>query len=487
MDVAKHLTKISGTLIFLALISYFTYLIQAIIVERVLYADGANWFVLLLSQDYFWAYADDPKHMRLFTNLVNQLPVSLAIEFGVTNLDHLKVLFGAGAFLTPVVFYLYSFYLSRRANDYRVFFLSIASLVTSVIQSEIFVINQSFTSLSIAWVILHYLLVDPKIRFFDWLVVGCLSFILFMSHESIFFWAGVVLLGAMLLLHSRMENLDPSRKNLIKIIGLVSTLQIAYALYWQLSHPIASQTIAYLSNGSLLSIPDLWKGNTRIGLLVIFSLLVLVLISVLQGKTKQGLAKYSQIALFLLLGTVQILIFYTGVSSLYQTQLTDPFREFSYRFLVTFGSTFWMLVAIIVVLRRIKLEKKIAKLGQMILATGIISASLWQISNNNQWFTFTESTGQVLATSSTIEIEPNMVRMQLDSAEVGDVYKYRWEWTWPVLGLSLQETGQIEKIILPETYLEYVNPPNQLPFISFDGSGTYFFSEKFLTSWYSDR
>jgi hypothetical protein len=117
----------------------------------------------------------------------------------------------------------------------------------------------------------------------------------------------------------------------------------------------------------------------------------------------------------------------------------------------------------------------------------MISASLWQISGNNQWNAFAEATVEVLSESTNVAIKPEEVKMNLDYSGAADVYKYRWGWTWPVFGLSLQETGQIDQIILPETYLEYVSPPNQLPFVSFDGSGYYSFTEPFLEGWHSDR
>ena len=95
----------SAILLIAAFLVYAVYLVQAIYVERALFADGAFFFVALLSNENHWPIVDDSKHIRLFVNTINQFPIALALKSGITSLRTLKVLFGAGLFLTPLLSY----------------------------------------------------------------------------------------------------------------------------------------------------------------------------------------------------------------------------------------------------------------------------------------------------------------------------------------------------------------------------------------------
>ena len=107
-DIKFNETPILQRLIFFLMVAacavYTTYLFQAIYVERALYADGANFFVELLSKERLWPIADDSKHIRLFVNVLNQMPMVLALKLGVTSLRCLRILFGAGLFLVCLLY-----------------------------------------------------------------------------------------------------------------------------------------------------------------------------------------------------------------------------------------------------------------------------------------------------------------------------------------------------------------------------------------------
>jgi hypothetical protein len=478
---------ISDTFVIFAFIAYAGYLIQSVLVERVLYADGANFFVGLLSKEYAWPYFEDPKHLRLLVNVLNQLPVSIAIELGETSLRVLKLLFGAGAFFTPLALYGYALFLSKRANDFRVFFFATASLATSVIQSDIFILNQAITALAISWVIMHYLLLDLRVNVLDWAVIVTLSIIFLRSHESIIIWGGVFFIGAITIWILNEQELRYPRKSLVGFIGLVGVSGIIFAVFWLVRHPIIEQTYSYLSLFSLLSPGAIWQSNARIGLLVLVALFCLALLQGLGVSRAHQIYRTLNFFLLTVIGLSLLLIVLTGMLALANPELTNPSREYGYRFLVSFGSAFWMVLSVLVASKKITFPTSIAGLAKIIVSVGIISASLWQMSNNTQWAIFTSSTSAVLSNSSQVQLEPIEVRTHLNGLGAADAYKYRWPWAWPVLGVSLQETGTIDRIIAPESDEEYVQPPNLLPFVVFDGRGLIVFSDDFIEAWNTDK
>jgi hypothetical protein len=451
-----------------ALIIYAAYLVHAIYVDRALYADGANFFIELLTNDSSWPIADDSKHIRLFVNILNQLPVVLALDFGVTNLRALRILFGVGLFITPLIFYLYCLYLSRKANDYRVLFFSIVSLITCAIPSDIFILNQAFTSLSLAWVIVHYLLLNLKIKWNDWIIVFIISFILFRSHEGLILWGLIFFIGSICLVFFRDRFIFCNQHLIIYIIGLIGTIQASFALFWLSSHPISDQTSAYLQLINLLNPSQLWAGNTRISLLMAISVLIIFASQVkLRSSLNELLIVRIVLSFSLLL--VLILMLITGFSALSDFSLTDPWKEFSYRFLITFGATGWMMVSVVFVLVNKSFRNNIRALSTIVLSIGIISTSLWQISNNLQWSTFANTSAYVLRSASVSILDPIEVRKELARRGHENAYKYQWSWAWPVFGMSLQDSGEVERLFKPDGYEKYFNPPKYIPFIPMSG------------------
>ena len=471
-DIKHNLKPVILRFVFLvpvvAFFIYSTYLAHAIYVERALYADGANFFVELLSKDRTWPIADDSKHIRLFVNFLNQFPVVFALQSGVTSLRVLKIFFGAGLFLIPLCLYLYSLYLSHRANDYRVFFFSTISLVSCAIPSDIFVLNQAFTSLALVWVLIHSLLLNLKIKWMDWVVFLSISLILFRSHESLILWGGILFLGALCVIVFRFRCVVSNRNLLVYTIGVLGLLQSGFVAFWQLTHPVSEQTSAFLQLMSLLKLSELWVGNTRISLLMSISVLLIFLVQYEFERFSRN--RYALRHIYLGgLAFITVLMLFSGFSALYDFSLTNPPREYSYRFLITFGSSAWMLLAIGFVIFNKTLNNISRPLSIIVISVGIVSASLWQLSNSIQWSIFSNATVEVHKNSSSLIIDPVEVHEKLISLGHEDVYKYRWGWAWPVFGMSLQDSGEVEKLFRPEGYENYFKPPKHLPFIMMSG------------------
>ncbi|MCB0361311.1 MAG: hypothetical protein KDD35_01230 [Bdellovibrionales bacterium] len=454
-----------------AALVYLGYLIHAINVDRVLFADGANFFVkLLTTRDYSWLVADDPKHIRLFVNSINQFPVALALDLGIVDLRILKLLFGAGLFLTPLIFQFYCLHLSYRANDYRVFAFLIANLVTCAMPSQIFILNQSFTSLAIGWISIHYLFLDLKIKWWDWVVVTIVSILLFRSHESMTIWGGIIFVGsAAVIFFKNSENQDSDHHSIKKLfyclIGVFGALQCAFALNWQFQHPLKQETREFLELLVLLNPSELWIGNTRISVAITMAISLLFLSQEIRDRALVGKRTIDFLTFTGIICLLGIVLF-TGSAALFDFNLTNPGREFYYRILIPFGSSGWMLVAMAFILANKTLRGNAKNMLSIVFSFGVIATSMWQLSNSIQWSIFTNSVSEVMRTSSKSVVDPIEVQQYL--AEIGreDIYKYRWNWAWPVLGMSLQEIGRVKKMYKPEIGFEqFFDPPNRLPFV----------------------
>lgn len=451
-----------------ACVVYAVYLGQAIHVERALFADGSNFFVDLLSQKKIWPVADDPKHIRLLANAVNQLPLVVALKFGVEDLRTLKLLFGAGLFTSSVMVYFFCYSLSRRANDYRVFFFSVVSLITCAIPSDVFIINQSFISLALAWVLVHYLLLKIKFRWFDWLVVALVSIVLFRAHENLMLWGGTLFIGAASVIRLGYNDGVLSMNRQAYVLGIVGLAQALFVMFWQATHPVGQQTDDFLKLIKLALPQELWVGNTKISVLTI-NLLVVALYYGLVCRSASKSKRFISVSVFFIFSLVSSLILYCGASAIHDFGVTNPVREFSYRFLMTFGSTGWMLVSIAFVLAKIKVDVRGAYLAIIALSIGLLSASMWQISNNLQWSDFERAAAFELRMSPGPFLSPESVRDRLRSESREYAYKYRWSWTWPVFGMSLQNDGRVEKLFRPEGFDQYFNPPKTIPFVPMSG------------------
>lgn len=466
---SKGPAKLALTLLMMAaIIIYAAYLVQAIYAGRALYADGANFFVELLTKTSSWPVADDSKHIRLFVNIINQLPIVIALKTGVTDLPALRIYFGMGLFLMPLCFYLYCFYLSRRAGDFRVFYFSIFNLVACAIPSDMFILNQAFTSLALSWIVIHYLLLNLNVKWFDWIVIIIVSVVLFRSHESLIIWGGIFTIGAICLIISRKHIVTNNKRSLIYMVGMLGVAQSAFVAFWQYSHPVGKQTSEFLQLITLLKPSEIWIGNTKISVLMTIALIMAFLVQLFFNYKTVGF-KASRVFLYICLVFISVWMLMTGISSINNFSLTEPAREFEYRFLITFGSGGWMLLAIAYVLYDKPLSDNAKSINKAIIFTGIISASLWQISNSIQWSLFSSATAQVLQSSSLSKIDPDEVLKKLSTSHHENAYKYRWGWTWTVLGMSLQNNWVITKFYKPEGYEMYFNPPKQVPFIPING------------------
>ncbi len=433
---------------------YVLHLMLAVCFDRALYADGALFFVDNVSSLGF-SFKDDEKHIRLLVNLINQAPLSIGLLLGVRDIGSLRVLFGAGLFFVPVLFYVWCFVLSVRARDYTIFLCSLISFVVFAIPSEMFVLNQAFTSLAVCWVLAHYAILSIRPGRFERVAIVLLGLLLFRAHESMLFW-GVGLSFVSLAGMRRSGSFEVNPSNLHRYyIAAVGGLSSAFVVWWQFTHPVAQQTSEYLELLGLLSPAELWSGNTRISILVILGLIGVLTTRLLSDRYRllQRLANIT-------LGALCLYMVLFSVSAFRITDFANPFREYQYRFLMTFGSSVVLFLAPYARWGGGRVGYNVP--AAALIFSGLLASTIWQLSNDFRWSAFREASIRSLAYANTIVVEPERVRSNLESVGQGYLYRYRWDWTWPVYGLSLHASPNVLRIYRPEGFGEYFVLPRSV-------------------------
>ncbi|QDD01781.1 hypothetical protein FIT69_04240 [Candidatus Methylopumilus planktonicus] len=457
-------------------------MLNSIYVDREMYLDGSNFFTGMLSKTTQWPYWNDDWHNRIFVNYLNQFFMVLGIKVGVTSLKSLKYLYGFGLFFTSFFIYMYCFLVSKRASNYIFFFLAIANLITCVIPSNIYILNQAITTLSLNWLLLHYIYLgaDIKINKIDFFVIFFTLLVLFRSHESQLIWSAFIA-ATYFVSFLKISIKKTSQSILIhKIIFIASLMHFIFNIYWKKSHPYDQATNAMFSNIQyLFNFGELSKGNTMLAMLTVFSLFTVLIIGYIHRNHKShkfesfrsSFLIYSFFAIFYAISFYSL---YYSISIFTNLSGIDPFREFLYRFIIPFGSIFFMALATFFWLKGVSLSSLEKNMFIFSLSVGLISSSLWQIGNNINWKNFQSYTYRTLIESKNFLVDPSEVQKNLSLHNMEYLYKYRCNWSWPVYGLAIQDEKNIKKLFLPQdgfqdwfavstTHPSYV----KLPFVTF--------------------
>ena len=431
---------------------YLFHLYAAVVAERALYSDGAHFFTGLLAREFAWPFVDDPDHIRLFVNYINQFPAALAIKAGVHDLRVLKILFGTALFCMPIIIYIGCFLVCRRAKDYRILFFIVATVLTCTMPSDFFIVNQAFTTLALCWLLLCYVLLNFRIRAFDWVAIVAVLLVLFRAHEGMLLW-GVVLFGAAVARLTRTGRPAAPKDDLhIYLIGLAGLLHGAFVLYWQANYPGGERTGAFLSLASGVLPSRMWgaSGATRISLLT-----GVALVASLAGmRLRNGIIgnkKLSGAALVLAWGAAivcAILCLQTSTLLFEDPWRIQPWREKSYRFLINFGSLFWMGMAVVFWWARMQFSLAERSLMQFILAVGLVAASIWQLGNTKSWDEFQNQSISIVKNSKKTFISSHEIEEAFFKTGRSWLLKNADSWTWPAYSIAIQNAKLIPKIVL---------------------------------------
>ncbi len=464
----------------ISLLFYCAYIATALITERALFADGANFFIGMLGRSFDWPSNDDRKHIRLFVNALNQFPLALAIKMQITSLPALKFLFAAGLFITPLLAYVFCFLLSRRASDFRPFFLALFSYVTCCLPSEIFILNQALTAVALSWIVLHYILLDLKVGRGDILLLVVIATILFRAHEGIMFWGAVIAFaaGAKIFLYRRKQK--PFSWT-IPALGFLGLAQAVFTFYWQFSRPIEQRTQDFLAIFNSIGLHDVLHGGLRIPTLAA----VMGLFIFLWIQIKKYVSQSRQTMIYFLGFTGLLLIFgivlIDVVKGFSDPSLLQPNQEFSYRVLIPFMTPIWMILAIVLVFARVQFAKIEYHFIVLAISLAVSLSSLRQMYNNYHWNEFRKAVIFVLENSQDLVVSPQEVFSYNASKNQSYLNSFGWPWTWSTLGLSLQQTPEVVRLYKPERPDYPFHLPENgdgriwIPFVFFKNGGLFQF------------
>jgi hypothetical protein len=440
----------------LSILVYLLYLVTAVCVERVMFADGSHFFVMLLNDQSFWPVANHDIQNRFFSNLFNQLPTVVGLKLGIENLRYLKLLFGAGHFLIPLALYVYCYYLSVRAKDNRFFLIAMFCLVACVIPSDIFIQNPAITALALYWISFHYLFLDINLTKLDYSVILIVLGLSLLSHEGIVLWGLLTSVVSFLLVH-RNFDLKICKKNIhILIIGFGGVVHFIFGMYWEFSRPIKEQTIAFVELLRYASPFELVKGETMITFVMFIILIGLLILYFLKKMDTNNIKLFRKTAYYFFVVLLVVTFLHVVRGILHES--TNPGIEYSYRFLIPFGSFFLMCLAFVIAYFDFRFDRETRNLLIINICCGLILGSFWQISNNIQWNSFRSIVARDLITPKSALIDPNDIRISLREIGKESVYKYRWPWAWSMLGLTQLPDKKVTALIVPESELDHFVP-----------------------------
>lgn len=445
-------------LFIIAIIFYATNLIVILLYDRWMYLDGANFYVNLLSGEHLWPYFNDDRHMRLFTNLINQSYTSFFIFLKIQNLILLRKLFGFGLLFNQLFFYYIAYRLCKRANNYKPMLIILLCYITCVMPSEIFFVNQSITTLSIFWVLFLYTILDIKFKTYDYILIFLTSALLLISHESIIFYSPFLMLASLYRYYYK------NRKTIYLIMFLLGLILLSHGVNWIISIPVKHESGSYLNTLLYrLSPNELSYGLIRISAIGV-SIFILLNIELHVRHTLYKV--FIRSAIYLLL----IFSIYIGISPFFDVNLLNPTKEFQSRALITFGAPFWMAVAI-----ASTYYPTLLKNNRVIACclTLLIASSLWQISSTIYWAKYIQQIQITLSSSNKTLLSSEDIIEAFSKAGQQKLSEFNCDWNWPVIGLALQNNYDVDRLIMPDSFIDYFiinkfdNAPPIVPFVNF--------------------
>jgi hypothetical protein len=446
----KKIPIVYFAILVFAVILYIAHLYFAIMFNRGFYLDGAYFFVSgINSAQNFWPHFDDSQHNRLFVNLLNQLPFSAALKMGVTNLDLLRLFYTFPLFTNSALIMLATLYVCRqKGGKIEIFIFSLASFVLFSMPSEIFIVNPAFTTTSLSWLLLAFILSEKEPQLWDFFAVSFLCLLHFKSHEGVMFFGLCLVIAALLSIKSSCIG----RKKLLRLVVIGMVGAIAYNVYWQFQLPSQAATDYFNLVKRLINPINIFGSN------LFFSVMGgigLFLVAIQHWRPFYNKSEdynfYVQHLLAWCFGLVSLLysLFFIVDKSGF-----NPFLEYEYRVLLTFGPLILMPIAIGLSISRISLKVRDIRAIFVVLGLTFSATMIWQIRNDAIWADFVKHIHYAEAASTSPIVDPVA---SSDSMQPIATYTYGsgLAWTLPSLGVALSSTPFISKIFKPLNHLEH--------------------------------
>lgn len=439
--------------------------LDAVNVGRAFFYDGAFWIANNLNSDMSeWPHYNDPKHNRLFVQLLNQLPFSIAVHLGLRDVDTLQWLFGFGFFFVPIFVYAFTFYVLVKNNSAALIPIIIASIIICALPSYIFIVNPAFTTVSLYWLLFSYAICVRNFSKLDALVIIVASVVLLSSYElSTLFGPFLALIAAIRFYKDGFAAKALDNISLIAIIlGGVGTALTN--LIWKHYHNLSSETSNFISLVSNFPVARLRDSSITITIVfaaTYFLVLGMSLFYKIIGK-KGGRSYYWMSRIIAGLGGLFVLVL--SIRMIGRPLSISPWAEYQDRILLFVGPPGFFLISWFMhTYFRDVLHKAVAP-SLLILAPALCGASLLQLNHNFGWEKFSEELHFVLSSSEPGFIGLGSVQQHFESIGHPYLYWYGYDWTWPSLSVLIHHEPYVSTVILPE-------PTSPQPYLNCEVSG----------------
>lgn len=427
----------SRWMLVMSLGAFLVYALDASFNNRGFFADGAYFFIHALTKPEWLRYADDPALLRLLVNIINQLPLILLTNAGVTDPFWLRLSFNAPLFFNNALVLVGLWLISRKHQFHRVAIWATLSYVATVLPSDLFAVNQARLSQSFYWVLLFFVLTPRALSRIELAMAVSLGIICFRSHESILFFGPLLSMASWLSL--RHDPVNQGFKKLMMVLGL---LWMVFDIYWQTTRPTGYSTLVFV--GSVLY----WRV-----LDIVFSSMFFVWTSGLVllwhwWRCRSGDQSFS-LSLKAVLALHFLACLGVGLVPAINPDLSWPTGEFAFRIFIPFGGAFLFLLALYD-WRSGLLEQLNPNVCAIVFSSALIGLSVWQYLSTRQWVVFQNAVKEAVSSS----VAPVVVwerAFEKLSPDVQHTWKrYRWDWALPAMSLAVSDLPQVNAVLSPE-------------------------------------
>ena len=189
-----------------------------------LYSDGSHVFLNILEGEETF----HPVQARFISNLTKQILPVILIQFGVTDISLLSLVFGLNQFLIPLIGLILSFLVLPKSKKIWIVFVFLSYLL-NLHHNNIYINHESFVTVAIFWPVFFYLLFSERNsgQWAVWLAILALS----STYEASIILQLLILAAIVIRVKALLK-----RPLSFYITLLVSILSIAICCYWIL-HP----------------------------------------------------------------------------------------------------------------------------------------------------------------------------------------------------------------------------------------------------------
>ena len=398
-----------------SIITLLSFAIFKVLYTTCLYADGSNYFQLILSRQKFYLHDNS----RNFILLLSQWPLVFGIDIGIKNVRVLAMLFSLGYVFWEIFYFMLTIYYSYKLKEYKFMVYTIVIFTLTHIFTGFFIMLESLAAVGIFWFLLlffiHYTQLYNRVP--KWFV--CITVILSVKVYESFAFFGIVLL--LTIFNKKLWK----RKEKLFIFGI--SVLLAYASFQGFRYVIWPRDPVN-AKGALQSILSLDYRLIATYLLLFIIFIFSILINYAKDTKKRKTFNNCLCFLNLVCGCwFAYLMFFN----------TDYIATESYNSRIT-NLAFPLALSLVVLF--IYIKKIDFSLSRLTCVLGILLIS-------NLWFNFKSAYDYNQHLQKTYEITSmNEGIIPANKVDLSNIKKYYWPWTMMFESVNAQMVNGVYNI-----------------------------------------